>query len=85
MAIVRWDPARDLASMEIDRLNGMFANFFDGQLGRTWTPAVDIYETDDHEVVLPLRAVLHDSVDDRRRPDLRCVQGRRADGSPAPA
>ena len=52
MAIVRWDPARDLASMEIDRLNGMFANFFDGQLGRTWTPAVDIYETDDHEVVL---------------------------------
>ena len=52
MAIVRLDPARDLASMEIDRLNRMFANFFDDQLGRTWTPAVDIYETDGHEVVL---------------------------------
>jgi HSP20 family protein len=53
MAIVRWEPARDLAAMEIDRLNRMFANFFEDQpLARTWTPAVDIYETDDHAVVL---------------------------------
>lgn len=52
MAIVRWEPARDLASMEIDRLNRMFSNFFDDQLGRNWSPAVDIYETDNHEVVL---------------------------------
>ena len=52
MAIVRWEPARDLASMEIDRLNRMFSNFFDDQLGRAWTPPVDIYETDNHEVVL---------------------------------
>ena len=52
MAIVRWEPARDLASMEIDRLNRMFSNFFDDQLGRNWTPAVDIYETDNQEVVL---------------------------------
>ncbi len=52
MAIVRWQPAHDLASMEVDRLNRMFSNFFDDQFGRTWTPAVDIYETDNHEVVL---------------------------------
>jgi len=52
MAIVRWEPARDLASMEIDRLNRMFANFFDEPFTRNWTPAVDIYETDNHEVVL---------------------------------
>jgi HSP20 family protein len=53
MAIVRWEPTRDLASMEVDRLNRMFANFFDENFGaRTWTPAVDIYETDNHEVVL---------------------------------
>ena len=52
MAIVRWEPARDLASMEIDRLNRMFASFFDDQHGRTWTPAVDIYETGNNEVVL---------------------------------
>jgi HSP20 family protein len=54
MAIVRWEPTRDLASMEVDRLNRMFANFFDDSSfgNRTWTPAVDIYETDNHEVVL---------------------------------
>ena len=53
MAIVRWEPAaRDLASMEIDRLNRMFSNFFDEQLTNSWTPAVDIYESENHEVVL---------------------------------
>ncbi len=52
MAIVRWEPARDLAAAEIDRLNRMFANFFDDRTAHTWMPAVDIYETGDHEVVL---------------------------------
>jgi HSP20 family protein len=52
MAIVRWQPAHDLATMEIDRLNRMFANFFDDQSTRSWTPAVDIYETGEHEIVL---------------------------------
>jgi HSP20 family protein len=53
MAIVRWDSTRDLASMEVDRLNRMFANFFDDSFSsRAWTPAVDIYETENNEVVL---------------------------------
>ena len=52
MAIVRWEPANDLASMEIDRLNRMFENLFEGQARRSWTPAVDIYETANNEVVL---------------------------------
>jgi HSP20 family protein len=52
MAIVRWEPARELAGMEIDRLNRMFANFYGDALDRGWMPAVDIYETDGHEVVL---------------------------------
>lgn len=54
MAIVRWEPAHDVASMEVDRLNRMFANFFDDQVRHSWTPAVDIYETGEtnHEVVL---------------------------------
>lgn len=54
MTLVRWNPARELASMEIDRLNQMFDSVF-GQaqgLGRGWFPAVDIYETDAHEFVL---------------------------------
>jgi HSP20 family protein len=53
MAIVRWEPARELESMEIDRLNRMFSDFYGESFGsRAWVPAVDIYETDTHEVVI---------------------------------
>ena len=52
MAIVRWDPAGELAGMEIDRLNRMFSDFYGETFSRGWIPAVDIYETADHEVVL---------------------------------
>ena len=52
MAIVRWDPARELAGMEVDRLNRMFSEFYGDAFARGWVPPVDIYETDDHEVVL---------------------------------
>ena len=53
MAIVRWEPARELASMEIDRLNRMFSDFYGEAFSRSaWVPAVDIYETENHEVVL---------------------------------
>ena len=52
MAIVRWEPARELAGMEIERLNRMFTDFYDEAFSRAWVPPVDIYETDAHEVVL---------------------------------
>jgi HSP20 family protein len=52
MAIVRWEPARELATMEVDRLNRMFANLMGENFGRGWVPPVDIYETENHEVVL---------------------------------
>ena len=52
MAVVRWDPARELAGLEIDRLNRMFSDFYNESFGRSWVPPVDIYETDQHEVVL---------------------------------
>ena len=50
MTLVRWNPARELASMEIDRLNNMLNDFYG--MGRSWTPAVDIFETKDREYVL---------------------------------
>ena len=50
MTLVRWNPARELASMEIDRLNRMFEDFYG--TGRGWAPAVDIYETKDREFVI---------------------------------
>lgn len=38
--------------MEIDRLNQMFSNFSGEGFARAWVPAVDVYETDTHEVVI---------------------------------
>jgi len=52
MAIVRWNPLGSLAGMEIDRLNRMFADFQNEAFNQAWVPAVDIYETDGHEVVI---------------------------------
>jgi HSP20 family protein len=51
MTLVRWSPVRELAEMEIDRLNRMFSDFYGG-FDRAWVPAVDVYENDDHEFVL---------------------------------
>ena len=50
MTLVRWNPGRELASMEIDRLNQMFDNLYGTP--RAWVPAVDIYETPAHEFVI---------------------------------
>ncbi len=51
MALVRWDPVSDLAGMEIERLQRMFNEFYGG-VSRTWIPPVDIFENDNHEVVI---------------------------------
>lgn len=52
MALVRWDPARELAGMEVDRLNRMFTDWYGETFNRGWVPPVDIYETDQHEFVI---------------------------------
>jgi HSP20 family protein len=52
MALVRWNPAGELASMEVDRLHNMFSSLYGEGLSRSWVPPVDIYETDQHEVVI---------------------------------
>jgi HSP20 family protein len=63
MAIVRWEPFRDLAAVQ-DRMNRIFDEAFRGvprgseedwALGGAWAPAVDIYE---HEGNLVLQAEL---------------------------
>ncbi len=56
MAIVRWEPFRDLVSTQ-DRLNRLFNETFSRAFGEepgaagTWTPAVDIYENDNNLVL----------------------------------
>ena len=52
MALVRWDPISELATMEVDRLNRMFNDLFSEGRGRGWYPPVDVYETEQHEVVV---------------------------------
>ena len=48
MAIVRWEPARELATMEVDRLNRMFKDFYSETFSGAWVPPVDIYENDQY-------------------------------------
>lgn len=50
MTLVRLNPSRELASMEIDQLNRMFEEFYGGV--RAWVPPVDIFETKDREYVI---------------------------------
>lgn len=56
MAIVRFDPFRELSTMQ-DRINRIFGEAYrrnddDVLSGGDWVPPVDIYENDTHEIVL---------------------------------
>lgn len=56
MAIIRWDPYRDMMTLR-DRMNRLFEDAAAGKgeekdlMTRSWAPSVDIYETE-NEVVL---------------------------------
>ena len=57
MAIVRWDPFRDLAEVQ-ERVNRVLGEFYGGRgqddvMRRgNWIPPVDIYEGADHEMII---------------------------------
>jgi HSP20 family protein len=55
MAIMKVDPLREFATMH-DRLNRLFGNVYlrdeDTGFRGSWIPAVDIFETDKHDLVL---------------------------------
>ena len=56
MALVRWEPVRELNSLQSE-MNRLFNTFFDtpttgnGSAARRWLPAMDLVETDDHFVL----------------------------------
>jgi HSP20 family protein len=57
MALIRWDPIRDLDSLQTD-MNRLFDRFFDGGKAganggavRRWIPAMDLVETEDDLVL----------------------------------
>ena len=57
LALVRWEPVRELSSLQND-MNRLFNTFFDtstagngATASRRWIPAMDLVETDDHFVL----------------------------------
>ena len=58
MALVRWEPVRELSSLQ-EEMNRLFSHFFDAPGGnggearmmRRWIPAMDLVETGDHFVL----------------------------------
>jgi HSP20 family protein len=56
MALVRWEPARELNSLQ-QEMNRLFSTFFDtptagdGSPARRWIPAMDLVETDEQYVL----------------------------------
>src|SRR5687768_17471032 len=58
MALVRWEPVRELTSLQSE-MNRLFNTFFDtpagageqGGVTRRWIPAMDLVEADDHFVL----------------------------------
>ena len=56
MAIIRWDPFRDMVTLR-EKMNRLFEDVFTGQregkelAASTWAPAVDIFETENDLVM----------------------------------
>ncbi len=58
MALIRWEPTRELNSLQSE-MNRLFNAFFDAPAGgggngatmRRWVPAMDLMETEDHFVL----------------------------------
>jgi HSP20 family protein len=55
MTLVRWDPGRELDSLQSD-MSRLFDSFFGGRTAnggsaRRWIPAMDLVETEDHLVL----------------------------------
>lgn len=57
MALVRWEPLREMATLQ-NEVNRLFGTFFDTPTGavsgngiRRWMPAMDLVETEDHFVL----------------------------------
>src|ERR1051325_5363624 len=64
--VTRWNPARDIAGIEIDRLNRMFDSVWGSDsLKAGWTPAVDIFTNAQQDVVIKTE------VPDVKREDLK--------------
>jgi HSP20 family protein len=83
MAIVRWDPVRELDSFQTD-MNRLFDGFFGARNGasagghRRWIPAMDLAETDEHLVLrADLPGLSEDDVEVEVKDGVLTVSGER--------
>jgi HSP20 family protein len=81
MAIVRWDPMRELDSLQGD-MNSLFDRFFEGRtpngMSRRWLPAMDLVETDNHLVLRgDLPGMTEDDVNIEIKDNVLTVSGER--------
>ena len=84
MAIVRWDPFRDLMTLQ-ERMNEMFDRTLrrrgdeeEGLAPRAWAPAVDIYETDEKMVIkVELPGLKKEDIDIEVRDSTLTLKGER--------
>ena len=83
MAIVRFDPFREMAALQerVNRAFGDLSRRFDDDLTvrGSWTPSVDIYETDNHTLVLKaeLPDVNREDIDLRVENDTLTITGQK--------
>jgi HSP20 family protein len=81
MALVRWDPIRELDSLQSD-MNRLFDRFFEGRAAnntsRRWIPAMDLLETEDHLVLRgDLPGMTEDDVNIEIKDNVLTVSGER--------
>jgi HSP20 family protein len=84
MALVRWDPIRELDSLQSD-MNRLFDRFFEGRTAngtsRRWIPAMDLLETEDHLVLRgDLPGLTEDDIDIEIKDNVLTVSGERRGG-----
>src|SRR5215213_1097139 len=82
MALVRWDPVRELDSLQGD-MNRLFDRFFEtrtngGSAGRRWIPAMDLAESEDQLVLRgDLPGLTEDDIDIEIKDNVLTVSGER--------
>jgi HSP20 family protein len=81
MALVRWDPIRELDSLQGD-MNRLFDRFFEGRAAngtsRRWIPAMDLVETEDHLVLRgDLPGMTEDDINIEIKDNVLTVSGER--------
>jgi HSP20 family protein len=85
MAVIRWEPARELQSIQ-QEMNRLFGTFFDSQAGngggtgavRRWVPAMDLVEEGERFVLrADLPGVREDDVQIELEDDVLTISGER--------